>query len=165
MPLRTFFTASVVTVAAISIAGTLTAMPASADPALGTNGNGWDLPAGISENSGDTPESAPSEVPGAVAALAGSGRFWLWENQAYTSYRKSYSGSDSSFRNDRWDGTDIPVDNDAESACNYSNRTVGLYTKIGYAGEVSAFPENYCEPDLNIGIGTGRDTPSSILFV
>ncbi|MEV4113261.1 hypothetical protein [Nonomuraea sp. NPDC049695] len=165
MPLRKFFTASVMTVAAMSIAGTLTATPAGADPVPGPNGNGWDLPAGASASSGDTPESAPSEVPAEVAALAASGRFWLWENQAYTSYEKSYSGSDRSFANDEWDGTSISVDDDAESACNYSNRTVGLYTKAGYAGASSAFPTNYCVPDLNVGIGHGRDTPSSVLFV
>ncbi|MFE7133888.1 hypothetical protein ACFVIM_23835 [Streptomyces sp. NPDC057638] len=99
-------------------------------------------PTGTSSVNSPAAVTAPS-TPAAGPAQAG--RFWIYGENDYNGYRKSYNTTDKWFRNDEWDGTRISVDNGTNSVWNRTNRTgvlwtIGSSTGAGCAGDGLVFP-------------------------
>lgn len=129
---------------------------ASANPAQGALAA---APAGEStEPLTETPAGRAAEEP----------MFKIYGEIHFGGYEKGYRGTDRWFGNDEWDGTNISVQNGADSAQNLTTRTLRLYT-IGNAsggdcdGEYMTFPARSEARDLANYIR--RNTASCVIFL
>ncbi|MEW9555518.1 peptidase inhibitor family I36 protein [Nonomuraea sp. NPDC050783] len=148
MPLKRRFAACAATVAAASVA--FAALPAGADSPVA--GRGAVVLGEARTASGDD------------VAAAASGLFWLYNKVGYTGSATTYNGDDADFSDNRWPGTTTSMNNGADSARNYSDRDVYLFTKPGYAGAGLRFPPEKGIRDLDDFPDFGRNTASSVSF-